>query len=129
MAIPVSEYPDQPAAGGGSCPRPDGVQPLRIEVHSDGDEVRVTPIGEIDMASAGQVDQQIRALHRAGFHRLVLDLRELTFMDSAGLHLVQRWDFYARQNGHSFAVIQGPPTIQRIFEISDLADRLPFRSV
>jgi anti-anti-sigma factor len=128
MAMSVSAHPDDDASGGGAWPRPDGVQRLRIDVRSDGDEVRVTPVGEVDIATVGQIDELIGGLHGAGFHLLVLDLRELTFMDSTGLQLAVRWDSYARQNGYSFAIIQGTPSIQRIFDITDLADRLPFRS-
>lgn len=124
MTTHSAEYPDHEASSG--RPFADAIQPLRIEVHREHDRARVTPIGELDIATVGQLDDQLSRLHGAGLRHLVLDLRELTFIDSTALRLILRWDSHANQNGTSFALIKGTSSIQRIFEITRLGDRLRF---
>jgi anti-anti-sigma factor len=46
----------------------------------------------------------------------VLDLREVSFMDSAGLRLVLE----ASRAGASFAVVRGPREVQRLFDLVGL---------
>ena len=50
--------------------------------------VRVCPIGEVDVDTVGVVRAQLDELTVAGFTHVILDLRDVTFLDSSGLHLV-----------------------------------------
>jgi anti-anti-sigma factor len=100
---------------------------LRVDVEPEREVVRVVPIGELDMATVGQLAEELTKLRDVGFKCLVLDLRRLEFMDSSGVHLILEADAYARTNGHDFAVIPGPPVIQRLFELSGVGDQLEFR--
>ena len=104
------------------------VDGLRIDVAPDRDVVHVAPVGEIDLATVGRLDEQLRELREAGFRRLVLDLRDVGFMDSTGLRLILTLDALAREDGTDFGLVGGPPPVQRVFEISGTLDRLPFRS-
>jgi anti-anti-sigma factor len=101
---------------------------FRCEVEPRRDAVRVVLAGELDLASVGEVQEQLRDLHAAGFERFVLDLRELTFIDSTGLRLVLSEDAAARERGGRFELIAGPPEVQRVFELTALLDHLNFRS-
>jgi anti-anti-sigma factor len=100
---------------------------LRVDVEPQREVVRVVPIGELDMATVRQVAEELTELRDVGFKCLVLDLRRLEFMDSSGVHLILEADAYARTNGHDFAVIPGPPVIQRLFQLSGVGDQLEFR--
>ena len=86
------------------------------------------PVGELDLATVGQLEQELRRLYESGVRNLLLDLSELTFMDSSGVHLVISWDDRARSNGINFGIIQGGPSIGRTFEILGLQGHLPFVS-
>jgi anti-sigma B factor antagonist len=97
------------------------------EVIPERDGAIVAPRGELDMATIGAVEQELRHLRRSGFERLVLDLRGLTFMDSTGLHLVTRWSNEASQDGFVFELEPGPPFVQRVFELAEMTNLLPFR--
>jgi anti-anti-sigma factor len=99
---------------------------LRVDVEPEREVVRVVPIGELDMGTVGQLAEKVTELRDAGFKCVVLDLRRLEFMDSTGLHLILEADAYARTNGHDFAVIPGPPVIQRLFELSGVGGHLRF---
>jgi anti-anti-sigma factor len=100
---------------------------FRCEVVLHRDEVIVAPHGEMDMATVGAVEAELRRARKEGRDRIVLDLGGLTFMDSTGLHLVTRWTSEASSDGFRFEVDPGPPAIQRVFELAQMTDDLPLR--
>jgi anti-sigma B factor antagonist len=76
--------------------------------------------GELDIATAPEVDRRIADALAAGVRRLVVDLRGLTFMDSTGLVLLARWNLGARQDGFDLSLIQGDARIRRLFTLTGL---------
>ncbi len=109
-----------------TVPEHSELEPFRVEVEPSRDDVRVTPVGELDLATAPDLRRELDRLHEAGFDRLVLDLRRLRFMDSTGLRLVLEVDQDARDGGWEFSLVRGPETVQRLFEITNLTERLNF---
>jgi anti-anti-sigma factor len=55
-----------------------------------------------------------------------LDLRNLRFIDSSGLHLILRYDREARRDGFSLEIIPGSQPVEHVFAIAGLAARLRF---
>ncbi|MEA2193336.1 MAG: anti-sigma factor antagonist [Solirubrobacteraceae bacterium] len=106
-------------------PRPGG-SPFRVDVHPERDVVRVAPAGELDLATVGELEAELRQLRDSGFERVVLDLRKLIFMDSTGVKLILAEDRCARENGHDFSLINGPPPVRRILELTGIAGYLSF---
>lgn len=100
---------------------------FRVEVRDEGGVTHVVPVGELDVATVGRVDERLRQLEASGPCHVVLDLRGLTFMDSTGLHLALAWHERARRNGMELEVVKGPPAVHRVFELAGVADRLPLR--
>jgi anti-anti-sigma factor len=98
---------------------------FRCEVKQGRASAVVEIAGELDLATAGELDSALRSL--ANTKRAVtLDLRELRFIDSTGLRLILEIDAMARQDGFNFALVRGPETVQRIFAITGTEDRLVF---
>ena len=77
--------------------------------------VVVAPTGEIDLATVDELAQALDAA-REEAAEIVLDLREVSFMDSAGLRLVLE----ASRDGRGFAVVRGPREVQRVFDLVGL---------
>ena len=79
-----------------------------------GDRALVTVIGEVDMSTA---DAMFRAATKDDAAGATLDLREVTFFDSAAIHaLLQLAEFY----GERLRVL--PSTqVRRVLEISGLS--------
>ncbi len=100
-------------------------QPFRCEVTRDGEVVRIALAGELDLARAPEVEQVLRG---NGVAQRVLDLRELTFMDSSGLRLILSAHAAARRDGAILEIVPGPPSVQRVFEICGVEDELRFVS-
>jgi anti-anti-sigma factor len=102
------------------------IEPFTCRVKQERNHVVVAPRGELDMATVGAVEQELRRLRKTEAGTIVLDLGGLTFMDSTGLHLVARWTAEASRDGFDFELAPGPPAVQRVFELSGMTD-LPFR--
>lgn len=99
-----------------------GIFDLRTTEAADG--VRLSFTGELDLASAPRVDEELERVERDGPPRVILDLRGLTFMDSTGLRLIASADARAREDGRRLTIIQGPAAVRRVFEITRLDERL-----
>jgi anti-sigma B factor antagonist len=80
--------------------------------------VRVVPRGELDTATAGSVQTELDHLFDAGFQHVMLDLRELTLLDSTGLRLIVTASRTARARHIRLELLPGPPAVQRVFEIT-----------
>ncbi len=85
---------------------------------------RIAFFGELDLASARRVEEELERVEGSGPERLVLDLRGLTFMDSTGLRLITSADSRAREQGRRVTIVQGPDAVKRVFTITRLDERL-----
>jgi anti-sigma B factor antagonist len=99
---------------------------FRIEVTPDGDHVRVAPAGDLDMATAEPLWDEISRLRDRGFAKLVLDLRGLTFLDSSGLRLLVRAQEEVARDGAEFALVDGAPPVCRVLDITGLRNHFEF---
>ena len=97
---------------------------LSLDIENGDRAVRIALKGELDISSAGRVEEQLGNFQGQGPELLVLDLRELEFMDSTGLRLIVRADEAARASGTRFVIVRGPEPVQRVFEIVGLDSRL-----
>jgi anti-anti-sigma factor len=86
---------------------------------SDGDTSTVTLRGELDMATVPQVEEAVRALGEAP-RRLVVDLRELRFLDSMGLELLIGLDARLSADGRELVLVRGPRAVHRLFTVMEL---------
>jgi anti-anti-sigma factor len=101
-------------------------EPFRCDVEPMRGWIRVRPHGELDLSSVDQLDGALRELRQTGFDQIELDLSSLTFMDSTGLRLVLAWDTAAQRDGMRLRLVPGPPSVQRVFEVTGVIERLPF---
>ena len=83
-------------------------------------------LGELDMASADELDAAIRSVEKPDVPRIVVDLRGLEFMDSSGLRAVIAADSRARKEGRELELIPGKDSVHRVFRMTLLDDRLRF---
>jgi anti-anti-sigma factor len=83
--------------------------------------------GELDLSGTPLLDEEIdRLAGEEGVRRVVLDLRELEFMDSSGLRLVALAERRLSAAGRMLALVRGPDPVQRVFAITRMDDRLAF---
>ena len=103
-------------------------EPFRCEVVAERAEARVRPVGELDLATVPLVDAELAELWSVGFTCLVLDLRDVSFLDSTGLRLLFTWHERSAADGVAFRVIRGPREIERVLEVAGVAERLTYVS-
>lgn len=95
-----------------------GFECALIEGSPDAALVRVA--GELDIATAPILQRTLReTCNRAGV--VVLDLRELTFMDSSGLRVVIDACRDAARDERLLLRLRGPAHVERVFEITGTA--------
>ena len=82
--------------------------------------------GELDVAGVPETEMTLREALDAGCRRLVIDLRDLTFMDSTGITLLVRWDLGARNDGYDLALIRGNERIHRLLTLTGLDRHFTF---
>lgn len=95
-----------------SCRRSDCASTARLSVS-----------GELDIATAPQLDHGLAGA-QADAALVILDLRELQFMDSSGANLIAAAGGRARQAGGRLVVVRGPVQVERIFALVGLDRQL-----
>ena len=98
-------------------------EPFHIAIEPDRARTVVVPCGELDMATVDRLGACIDGLLDAGFDAIVLDLRQLRFLDSTGLHLIVQ---ECRRSDATIQVIDGPPQVARLFDLTGVRDALNF---
>jgi anti-anti-sigma factor len=97
---------------------------LAIDIRQGDDVVQIVLAGEFDLASLPRFEDEIAAVEAALPPLIVIDLTDLTFMDSSGLRALVTADERARKSGRRVAIVPGPPAVRRVFEITQLDKRL-----
>ena len=83
--------------------------------------------GEIDLATAPLMDEQLVAAEAMDAPIVIVDLDQVSFMDSTGLQVLLAHALSAT-DGHRLRLTRGSAQVQRLFQISGVLDRLPFVS-
>jgi len=86
--------------------------------------VRLVLAGDLDLATAGEAELAILTAEETQPPVLILDLSELDFMDSTGLRVIVSAASRARDDERRLVLVKGPEVVQRVFEITRLAERL-----
>jgi anti-anti-sigma factor len=94
------------------------IEPLSIRDTVDAGRHTLALSGELDLGSANELEQAVREVCASGAE-LVLDLREVTFMDSTGLRVLIVAGALCEENGHELRIVPGED-IQRILEMTGL---------
>ena len=105
-----------------STPPPDL---FSCDVGRNGSACWVRPAGDLDLDTVHHVESALAELREEGCGTLVLDLRDLTFMDSTGLRLVIRWHTAAQGEGFQFAIVPGSDVVQRVFRLTGMDAHVP----
>jgi anti-anti-sigma factor len=98
---------------------------FELRVVRNGRTTHIAPCGELDIATTPELEQALTDATASAMAEVVLDLRELTFMDSTGLRALAQANTRADDAGVALSIIRGPRQIERVLEISGLGALLP----
>lgn len=82
--------------------------------------------GELDIATAPDLEQQVKELNGSPLARLVLDFRNLSFIDSTGLRVVLGIAEAASDRDTPLMLVRGPEGVQRVFSLTGADRELQF---
>ena len=92
-----------------------------MEHDREKDTVTVYVTGELDHYSAQSVRRELDTLiSRPGVKRLVLDLKDMNFMDSSGIGVILGRYRELRERGGSVAVRNMNPQVEKVFTLSGM---------
>lgn len=92
-----------------------------------GDEIHtISLIGELDLATAGDVQAELERVEATDASAIVLDLSALTFMDSTGVRLLVTAHARSRADSSRLTLLRGGTAVQRVMELSGVDVLLPF---
>jgi anti-anti-sigma factor len=74
--------------------------------------------GELDLATVPVMNDQLAAVEQDGTKAIVLDLQDLGFIDSSGLHEIVRAYKRSETNGHRLLVVGANPLARRLCEMT-----------
>jgi anti-sigma B factor antagonist len=101
---------------------------LRIMERTEGDGAVLTVQGEVDLATLETLGSRLADVC-ARHHAVTIDLRRVTFLDCLGLRLlIDRYEEAAACGCH-VDFVQGPPGVERVFELTGTLAMLPFVEV
>ena len=98
---------------------------FRVLTNESGSRVEIAIQGELDLATAPQLDAEFERVGALdGIEVVVVDLRELAFLDSTGLEAIVKFDARSRAAGVELAVVRGPRAVERLFAVMQLDRKL-----
>jgi anti-sigma B factor antagonist len=93
-------------------------QALTARIDTRNGVTSVALSGELDMATVPILNDQLTALEQDGSEAIVLDLRDLGFIDSSGLQAIVQAHTRYQQNGHRFLLVGASPIARRLIEMT-----------
>ena len=97
---------------------------LALRSSREGDHHVIELIGELDLDGAPKLEEELLRVEAGDATSIVVDLGGLEFIDSTGIRLLVMASERCQEG--RFSLLRGPRQVHRVFEITDLADRLPF---
>ena len=97
---------------------------FRIAAAKTVDGVRLGLSGELDLASAAEFERALGRALSARPAKMVLDLSDLSFLDSCGLRALLTAQRACEEADCALTLIAGDPA-RRLFELTGVAERLP----
>jgi anti-anti-sigma factor len=99
---------------------------LKINVTATATAVRIEICGEVDLSNRDSLKAALAATDLDAADAVHLDLRQLTFCDSAGCWVLLRFEREARLAGHPTNIYGATRTVQRVLTILADSDPPPF---
>lgn len=96
-------------------------------LHEDGAFV-VSLRGELDLSRGPDLEAVLLEAEQSDVTRILVDLGELTFIDSTGLGVLVRAAARARSNGDRLRITSPQDQVASIFRLTELDTHLPLHS-
>ena len=95
-----------------------GFEVFTAQVESGRGATKIALSGELDMGTAPILEEHLVRAESVGATTILVDLRELSFMDSTGLHAFLAARDRAEANGRQLLLIGAKAPVRRLFELT-----------
>ncbi len=82
--------------------------------------------GDLDLATAKDVEAELKRVEAGDARTIVIDLSDLTFINSSGVHLLVDAELRSRADAKGLSLLRGSGTVQRVLQICGVETALPF---
>ena len=96
---------------------------VHIDTSTRPTATRLSIQGELDMTTAGTVDEAIARAAASG-SPLEIDLAEVDFIDGSGLSVLMDAESRARRSSHELRIVAASRSVRRLIDLTDTADRV-----
>jgi anti-sigma B factor antagonist len=112
-----------PHPGPRGCTLPGVVEPhFQVEVSQGESRAVLRLSGELDVSSSPALEDEIERVN--GVEVIILDLRELEFIDSTGLGVLVKTHQRMREAGRHLGIVEGTGQVKRLLELTGLDQQL-----
>jgi len=97
--------------------------PLTIEIHAEPHEgKRISLAGSLDTDTATQLQDKIDHEIDSTVHMVIMDLKRLEFLSSAGLRVIFKTKKYMDSHEGKFMLLNLQPQVRKVFDIIKALD-------
>jgi anti-anti-sigma factor len=97
--------------------------PLTIEIHAEPHEgKRISLAGSLDTDTATQLQDKIDHEIDSTVHMVIMDLKRLEFLSSAGLRVIFKTKKYMDSHEGRFMLLNLQPQVRKVFDIIKALD-------
>ena len=96
---------------------------LGISTEARPDDIFVALSGDLDIATAADLERTIADAQAGECDSVTIDLRGLEFIDSTGLRVLLAANVAAERLGQRLVLVRGPEPVDRVFRIALLEER------
>jgi len=101
---------------------------MQIEMTSNSDSQIITVSGEVDLATSPELDVAIIGALESGTQSLVIDLSDVSFMDSSGLGVIVRGLKRCREADKDLDLVISNERVLKVFGITGLDQVIPIHA-
>jgi anti-sigma B factor antagonist len=80
--------------------------------------------GELDIATVAQIDTELARVEAGECEQIVMDLRELQFLDSTGIQMLVKAHARCADRGREISILLEPGPVRRVLEVAGVLDVL-----
>jgi anti-anti-sigma factor len=113
--------------GANTEPRALAPEVFVVTMNTSAEEVTISAAGELDLASVEELEQALQDAEGSDAARIVVDLRELSFIDSTGLSVLLAARRRSSDGRLSFLASKHD-AVTRVIALTDTHEPLGFRS-
>ena len=95
-----------------------------VEDRNEGSAWVLAANGELDLRTSPELEQALDRAWASGAELVILDLRQIEFMDSTGLRVLLSAHQRAQETGRRFALVRGTDQVERVLTLTGVRDLL-----